>query len=207
MVVVNGKAFPKFNFKKSLYSITLANVANARYFRLSFKSLATKQKLEATVLSYGQGFIYKPKLVREVLLGPGERVTLLLNLTAQEGDVLLENDAPAPFPTGDIDSPPCDQVLLLHNTGIVSNSQIQLPPVLNPSLANELKVGKYEQQFVLVEHLEGESVQAMYLNGQTYHATFDSNNFFERETTELYIVNLTPDSHPFHTHLVPFQLI
>ncbi len=98
--VVNGQIWPLLELAPRIYRFRLLNGANTRFFNLT---LASENDPKATipfwVIGTEGGFLEKPSAVTPLLIAPGERVDLLVDLRGlHEGDsLLLRNDAPAPY--------------------------------------------------------------------------------------------------------------
>jgi spore coat protein A, manganese oxidase len=99
--VVNGAIWPLLEADATMYRFRIVNGANARFFVLSFVDAndATSAKIDFTVVGSDGGFLKVPKLVSELILGPGERADVLLDLRVFDGhDLRLRNTAMIPYP-------------------------------------------------------------------------------------------------------------
>ncbi|GJP46202.1 hypothetical protein CLOM_g5514 [Closterium sp. NIES-68] len=113
--VVNGKVWPFLSVKPRLYRLRLLGAANARVYRLHFQCAAHSDyphllpplhgpKLSMLQIASDGGYLAAPVRRSSVLLAPGERADVLLDLSALPSPacrhILLLNTAPAPFPSG-----------------------------------------------------------------------------------------------------------
>ena len=98
--VVNGQIWPLLELAPRIYRLRLLNGANTRFFNLT---LAPESDPEACipfwVIGTEGGFLDQPAKVTPLLLAPGERVDLLVDLRGlhENDSLLLRNDAPAPY--------------------------------------------------------------------------------------------------------------
>jgi spore coat protein A, manganese oxidase len=98
--VVNGKIWPRLTLKPRIYRFRLVNGANTRFFNLSFLSKINPNTIiPFHVIGTDGGFLEKPAPTKTLLLAPGERADVLVDLrTIQSGDeLILRNDAPIPY--------------------------------------------------------------------------------------------------------------
>lgn len=102
--VVNGKIWPFFAARPRIYRFRLFNGANTRVFNLSFKNYAdggAVKQLEFYVIGMEGGFLETPAPTRSLLLAPGERADILLDLREENNRrIILSNDAELPFKNG-----------------------------------------------------------------------------------------------------------
>jgi spore coat protein A len=118
-VLVNGKAWPYLEVEPRKYRFRIVNGSNARFYRMR---LVTADARGNTVGSPGPlihqigtdgGLLPGPVVVDELLIAPAERFDLIIDFADFAGaNLVLTNDAPAPFPDGDDIIP--DQVMLFR---------------------------------------------------------------------------------------------
>ncbi len=204
-IVVNGRTWPNLDVEPRQYRLRLLNGSNARFYDLRLVDGA------ANVVSFTQigvdgGYLPNPVPLDRLLLAPGERADLLVDLSAYAGDHLrFVNAARAPFPDGDAPDPETTgQIMQLS----VKNVTPTPPPPPLGSIAQIPALTPDQPGRVLtlieVEGKDGPLVST--LNGQHWDAP-TSETPRVGATEDWQIVNLTEDAHPIHLHLVPFQLV
>ncbi len=124
-MLVNGIAYPFFNANAGMYRLRLLNACNARFLRLWFamehknlpgearvnnKGVPVLAPVRAWQIGSEGGFLPAPVKLYDatttppnigLVLGPGERADLIVDFSACAGaNVILYNDAPAPYPVG-----------------------------------------------------------------------------------------------------------
>jgi spore coat protein A len=202
-IVVNGKVYPYLEVEPRKYRFRLLNASNARFFRV---------KLHSGQLMYqigtDGGFMQHPIGVQEIMLAPAERADVIIDFTNLEGKhIIMTNDAPAPFPTGD----PTDE-----NTGMIMQFKVTLPlssvdtcvipayivpfPKINEQSASKLR------PLTLNHTMDKYGRELMLLDNKQWDAPITENP--KLGSTEIwYLINLTPDTHPIHLHLIHFQIL
>jgi spore coat protein A, manganese oxidase len=139
--VVNGAIWALLNADATMYRFRIVNGANARFFVLSLVDAADDATMiKFTVLGSDGGFLSAAKRVTEVILGPGERADILLDLRKLAGhDLRLRNTANIPYP-GDGAKPPLTP---LDNCGELLKIAVRAKPLAARAAkvaANDAKV-------------------------------------------------------------------
>lgn len=202
-LLVNGKVYPFLNVEPRKYRFRLLNAANSRFFRI---------KLDSGQLMYQiateRGLMQQPIGVREIMLSPAERAEVIIDFTNLEGkNINMTNDAPAPFPTGN----PVDE-----NTGTVMQFKVTLPlanvdtsvipAYLMPIQLIKEQVVSKSRYLTLSDHMDQYGRPLMLLDNKQWDDPITENP--KLGSTEIwYLINLSPDSHPIHVHLVEFQVL
>lgn len=200
-IMVNGKIWPNLDVKKQQYRFRLLNGSNARFYRLSFSN-----NMEFIQIGSDGGYLEKPVELKSLLLAPAERADILVDFSCfEEGTkLLLENDAPAPFPTGDSPDPlTVGQIMQFTVVASCAKKPNKLPATLNK--IPKLTLNSAKRTLTLFE-VEGDNGPLeVLLDGQKWSAPI-SELPIVGSTEEWQIVNLTMDTHPIHLHLVQFQI-
>jgi spore coat protein A, manganese oxidase len=202
-ILVNGKVWPYLKVEPRKYRFRLLNASNTRFYRL---------KLDSGQLFYqigtDGGFMQHPIGVKEIMLAPAERADVIIDFTNLGGkNIVMTNDAPAPFPTGD----PPDE-----NTGTVMQFRVTLPlSSVDTSVipAYMMPLPKIKEQsaskiryLTLNDNMDKYGREFMLLDNKQWDAPITENP--KLGTTEIwYLINLTTDSHPIHIHLIDFQIL
>lgn len=200
--LVNGKIWPYLQVEPRPYRFRLLNGSNSRIFRL------TTLPQQAFIQIASDGGLLPEVVQREdILLAPGERVDVVLDFTAYKGHRLnLINDAPAPYPSGNIPGPRLIlQFRVGHRTAATQQTVVAsgLASAVKPHEKEATKTRRHTLREVMAI---GSKRHSVLLNGQRFDdpVTEDPKN----NSIEIWeFVNLTMDSHPIHLHAVHFQLL
>ena len=202
-ILVNGKVHPYLKVEPRKYRFRLLNASNTRFFRIKLDS----GQLIYQIATDG-GFMQYPIGVTEIMLSPAERADVIIDFTNMEGkNIIMTNDAPAPFPTGD----PVDE-----NTGTVMQFRVTLPlssidtsviPSYMMPLPNRKEQSASKIRYLtLNDNMDKYGRQFMLLDNKQWDAPITENP--KLGSTEIwYLINLTTDSHPIHLHLIDFQIL
>lgn len=202
-ILVNGKVHPYLEVEPRKYRFRLLNASNTRFFRIKLGS----GQLMYQIATDG-GFIQHPIGVKEIMLAPAERAEVIIDFTNLEGkNIIMTNDAPAPFPTGD----PVDE-----NTGTVMQFRVTLPLssvdtsaipayIMSVPKINEQSASKI-RYLTLNDNMDKYGREFMLLDNKQWDAPITENP--KLGSTEIwYLINLTTDTHPIHLHLIDFQIL
>jgi spore coat protein A, manganese oxidase len=212
--VVNGKAYPYLNVEPRRYRLRLLNGSNARFYNLWLEDGKNKQYPLYAIGTEG-GFLPAPVLFdggkTKLLVAPAERFDLIVDFTGLGGKTLnLMNNAKAPYPGGR--GGQVNQIMQFRVGTSVTGSDTSTPPAnlvlpAIPRLTDEYPSAPLRQ--VVAKEDEDPAT------GDPMHVRLNQRWFFEAVedspqvgTAEVWeFVNLTPDAHPMHLHLVQFQVV
>jgi spore coat protein A len=142
------------------------------------------------------------------MLAPAERADVIIDFTNLEGkNIIMTNDAPAPFPTGD----PADE-----NTGTVMQFRVTLPlssvdtsviPAYMMPLPKMREQSASKVRYLTLDDLTDQyGREFMLLDRKRWDVPITENP--KLGATEIwYLINLTTDTHPIHIHLIDFQIL
>ncbi len=206
--LVNGKAYPYLDAEPRRYRLRLLNASNSRTWNLWFDSGGGA--LPFHMIGGDGGFLPAPVELQRLRLGPAERADVILDLTgADKGSLLtLRNDAPMPYPEGGMAVP--DNLMQIRVSRDLDGED-QSTPVPRLSLPQPPAVtptpGIPKRVITMAELGHGESnVADLQINFRYFHEPVAVSP--AAGTTEIWeVVNLTLDAHPFHVHLVQFQVL
>jgi spore coat protein A, manganese oxidase len=218
VILVNGKAWPNLNVDRGQYRFRIVNASNSRFYHLyfsngmSFVQIGTEQGyLRSAVTLNSNPVINSGSLI----LAPAERADILVDFSkiAPGTGIELLNNAPSPYPMGDLPNPLTSGSIMHFQVGsAIGFTPKKLPQILTPTLATyPMPAGTTSRYLTLMEQLQpsgpytGEP-RALFLNGQMWDAAI-SELPRNGSTEDWYYVNLTGDTHPMHLHLVQVQLI
>jgi spore coat protein A, manganese oxidase len=118
--VVNGSVWPVMKAKRAVYRWRVVNGANTRYFNLKLTNANDPTAVvQLHIVGTDGGFLTKPVPVDELLLAPGERADILVDLRNVGASLVLRNDAGCPYPSdGPIDpTDRCSELMRIEVSG------------------------------------------------------------------------------------------
>ncbi|MCX9012288.1 MAG: multicopper oxidase [Candidatus Methanoperedens sp.] len=210
IAVVNGVVFPRLIVETRRYRFRLLNGSNARFYQLRFVNQTTKQPAPFYVIGTDGGLLPKPVKLNTIMLAPAERADIIFDFTGipKGTEFILTNNAKAPYPSGgDLDLPEIMKFMVANDPTVPDTttqpSGLVLPPVprLTPTLGAPMR------EIVLKEKedpITGFPVMVL-LNNRLFADPVEENPK-EGDTEIWQFINLTPDAHPMHMHLVQFQV-
>lgn len=200
-IMVNGSVWPNLNVKRRQYRFRLLNGSNARFYNLEFSN-----KMSFIQIGTDGGYLAKPVELNSLLLAPAERADILVDFSLIEDgtELLLNNNASAPFPSGALPDPlTTGQIMKFTVLGTCGTKPKKLPIKLNK--IPKLKVNSKIRTLVLFEVTGENGPLEVLLDGQKWSAPI-SELPIVGSTEKWEIVNLTMDTHPIHLHLVQFLI-
>lgn len=201
-ILVNGKAWPNLDVKQQQYRFRILNGSNARFYNLMFSN-----QMPFAQIGTDGGYLPKPVQLISLRLAPGERADILVDFSALTAGskLILQNDANAPFPSGDPADP--QTVGQIMQFTVIDSQPIQpaiLPPVFNTIVP--LRSCDKKRTLVLFEVTGPNGPLEVLLDGQKWSSPI-SELPLVGSTEDWEIVNLTMDAHPIHLHLIQFHLV
>lgn len=202
-IMVNGKVWPNLNVERRQYRFRVLNGSNARFYNIKMSN-----RMKFYQIGSDGGYLSKPVMLTSLLLAPGERADIIVDFSGITSgtSILLQNDARAPFPDGDIADP--NTVGQIMQFTVPFNAKEPIAPKELPDKINcipELKPNAPKRILTLNEIMGLNGPTEVLLNGQMWSSPI-SETPRVGSTEEWWIVNLTADTHPIHLHLVQFQL-
>ncbi|WP_078379246.1 multicopper oxidase family protein [Sutcliffiella halmapala] len=201
-ILVNGKVWPYLNVEPRKYRFRVLNGSNSRFYRIKLNSGQLMYQIGTD-----SGFMEHPIGIREIILAPAERAELVIDFTNLDGEsVIMTNDAPAPFPNGEKENE-INEVLefrvqhpLQHiDTSVIPQFLEKIPKLSMQSVS--------KKRFLTLDHtLDKYGRELMLLDNKDWDAPISE--IPKLGSTEVwYLINLTPDTHPIHIHLIDFQIL
>jgi FtsP/CotA-like multicopper oxidase with cupredoxin domain len=226
-IVVNGMAWPYLNVEPRKYRFRVLNASNARMLNLRFVNRTTGA-VWTKVYQIGSdgGFLRSPVPLSQTLmtsndstdnstklfLAPAERADVVVDFTGLPAgtEVLLVNDAGAPFPDGAPPDPDNNgSVMLFKVVAPKAFDMSSLPAALSP-----IPTRLDPREATVVRHLTLTEVEdpttGSPVVGLINNTCWDQpvSETPALGTTEIWeITDTTPDTHPIHVHLVQFNLL
>ncbi|MGZ6825908.1 MAG: multicopper oxidase family protein [Mycobacteriales bacterium] len=232
VATVNGKAWPDLDVDRAVYRFRVYNGSNARVYRFALRGPAG-DPVRARLWQIGTdgGLLDAPVALDHLLLAPGERADLLVDLRGlHRGQrVRLTNDAPAPYPDAPtapgLGGAPLREVLQLTSTGraAATDQPDGVPSRLRGgpgepaplALPTPTRARTVELNEVL-DPATGDPTEVL-LNNLGFHQHTPGGLAIPRTTSleqpvldtveEWDVVNTTVDAHPIHLHLVQFRVL
>jgi len=199
-ILVNGRVWPYLEVDRGKYRFRVVNGSNARVYRLA---LSDDSAFE--VIATDTGLLAAPVTVSSVLLGPGERVEVVIDFAGYDPAtrVRLVNSAPAPFPGS-----PGEGVVpnvMQFRVGDQAGHTDALPGALREVSSLDPDDAAAERDFELAR-VEDDCGGARWLiNGKEWH---DITEKPQLGTVEIWrFVNRSGFTHPMHMHLVSFRIL
>jgi spore coat protein A len=205
-ILLNGKMFPFFDVEPRLYRIRLLNVANSRFFNLSFAEDASHPH-PFHLIGGDQGLLPAPVPMKQLLIAPAERADLLVDFSSAAGRNVHLVSGLANVMQFRVAARPAAGVAhpsRLYRDGWETNS---LPTTLRPVVRMDESAATVTRTITLTEaDNEHGDTMIMVLNKRRWHHPVTETP--RLGATEIWeFVNLTEDTHPMHLHLVRFQIL
>jgi spore coat protein A len=219
VILVNGKVWPYLNVEPRKYRFRILEGSNARFYSLALADPVTEAPGPAfhQIASDG-GYLAAPVLLNDpndpnsprLLMAPGERAEVIIDFSGYEpgAELVLQNNAKAPFPNGEPPDPETTgQIMLFRVVPLTAPDDSVIPQTL--ATVTRLDNPTLTRVMTLNEVMDEDEPVAALLNGMPFHhMDAPITELPTLGTTEMWeIVNMTGDTHPIHLHLVQFQLL
>jgi FtsP/CotA-like multicopper oxidase with cupredoxin domain len=233
-MVVNGNTWPVLEVEPRRYRFRLLNGCNSRFLilKLADDPLATRPATAALpfwVIGADGGFVPAPVQLNELLMGPAERLDVIVDFTglAPGDELYLINEGPdEPFGGGApgtdftaADAGTTGQVMKLEVVPLASRdtsrppSQLTLPAFRNLGRESTTRqVSLNEEDSAVLEDVGPVAATLGTLNPDGTGNSLGWDDAITEnpaansiEVWEMY--NFTADAHPIHIHEVQFQLV
>jgi FtsP/CotA-like multicopper oxidase with cupredoxin domain len=221
-IVVNGRTWPYLEVEPRRYRIRFVNGSTARFYRFKLEEQDTHAPGPVFwQIASDQGFLDHPVKVSDagdpnsitLLMAPGERTEIVVDFAGFAGErLVMVNDAPAPFPDGDLVDAQTS-VLMQFRVGhevtggsdpsVAMSSGLGLRPS-NP--IEHIPAVPRVRALTLNEDIGAGGPLDMHLNNTMWDAT-PTEGLRAGDTEVWEIINLTADTHPMHTHLMAIQIL
>lgn len=207
--VVNGKVWPELGVARGLYRLRLVNAASFSVWNLFFTN-----RMRFWVIGMEGGVLDAPVPTDRVRLAPGERADILVDFGVLEPGATVElcNDEPVPLGVAQrgVQVMPkfCRFVVGAARgfTGTVPQTlrgggrqPPRLAAIAQPGVVRNVTVMQLSQMF------ESPSI-LMSLNNLRYSSE-DIEMPRQGAVEQWNIINVTPEPHPIHLHLVTFRVL
>jgi spore coat protein A len=204
VMLVNGKVWPYLNVEPRLYRLRILNGCNARIINLDIGGPSFWQ------IGAEGGLWDKPVPVKQLVLAPAERADVLVDFSKFAGQTLVMKNHRPPKPIS-TPAPQLEQVMQIRVGTTVSQPGPSTIPASLPGRAADLH-DPVATRFITLNEIDPDS-DAWFLNLNGMHFREPGQPITATETPKVgtvedwVYINLTPDTHPMHTHLVTFQVV
>jgi spore coat protein A, manganese oxidase len=201
-VLVNGRVWPYMNVEPRRYRLRMLNGSGSRFYRL-----ALSDGRPFTQIGTDGSYLPAPVQVQQLVLAPAERADLIVDFAgmAAGATIVMQNDAPAPFPEGDRPDPRTTGRIMQFRIVARTGADASRVPEKLADIAS-LGTPALTRTLTLDEHMAHEGPMAALLDGKRWMDPV-SETPAPGETEIWEFANLTPDAHPIHLHLVQFQVL
>jgi FtsP/CotA-like multicopper oxidase with cupredoxin domain len=203
-ILVNGKIWPYLDVEPRKYRFRILNGSNARFYNLSFGSAIVTQ------IGTDGGYLDDGVPLSTVLIAPAERVDVVVDFSslAVGAQIVVTNDANAPFPDGDpVDPDTTGQVMQLRVVPLAAPDTSTIPSPLRPTPIPNLLPGVTLRRQLTLNEIASDAGPIEVLLNDT-HWDDPVTELPAVGTTEMWeLINTTEDAHPIHVHLVQFQIL
>jgi FtsP/CotA-like multicopper oxidase with cupredoxin domain len=139
-IVVNGKAWPYLNVEPKRYRFLFLEGSNARPYHLTIDKGGGKL-MTFYVIGTDGGYLDKPAHTNNLLMLPGERYEVILDFSgiANGTNLVMKNDANAPYPSGDPINPATTGQIIQFRVGACTSACGKVDKSYNPAKGQTLR--------------------------------------------------------------------
>jgi spore coat protein A len=199
-IIVNGKAWPYLIVKKGKYRFRIVSGSTSRSYTLALSSGAAFHQIGTD-----DGMLPAPVPLTQLTLMPGERADVVLDFAsyAAGAEILLTNNAPAPFP-GTPGAGVIPNVMKFIVTNQIGHTAV-LPATLRSTERLQETNAVKQREFVLRKGSDACTGAKWLINDLQWD---DITEFPVLGTTEVWsFINRSGVAHPMHLHLVLMQIL
>jgi FtsP/CotA-like multicopper oxidase with cupredoxin domain len=218
LMLVNGKVWPYLNVEPALYRFRVLNGCNARILNIGISTPNGSKSVPMTIIGAEGGLLpLKPTATNRLVMAPAERLDVICDFRQFTGQTLIMKNTN--LPTGVVSSPgPTLKTVMQINVGnTASGGPTTIPTSLPRNLAVEALTGMGPpavsggsvpgKMITMNEIGPGTPAWKLNLNARPYGDTTEAETVHWKTVEDWYFVNLTPDTHPMHTHLFSFTVM
>lgn len=211
VATVNGKAWPNLDVDRGKYRFRVYNGSNARFYNLTFMSGGSA--LDFFQIGTDGGLLNRPVRLNALLIAPGERADLVVDFAplSAGAEVILANDANAPYPNGDED--PFPQIMHFTVTrhrgwtkplNQLTSLRSKTAPITR--LAGR-EVAKTRSISLVEVHDAGGNPTMVLMNNREFMDPKGVTVVKSNSLEQWEFINTTVDAHPMHLHFAQFQIL
>jgi spore coat protein A len=200
VMLVNGKVWPFLNVEPRLYRFRILNGCNARIVNLDIRGARLFQ------IGAEGGMWDVPVPVKQMVLAPAERADLIVDFSRLAGQTVIMNNTRPPRPVS-TPAPSLTPVMQIRVGTTVTQPGPPTVPASLPGRAANLPAPTATRFITLNEIDPDEATWFLNLNGMHFDQGPTTETPKVGAVEDWVYINLTPDTHPMHTHLVTFQVV
>ena len=200
VMLVNGKVWPFLAVEPRQYRFRILNGCNSRILALDLSGPDLWQ------IGAEGGMWDRPVSRKWLVLAPAERADVIVDFTPFAGQTLVMKNHQPQRPVG-TPAPPLGSVMQIRVGRTVTHRGPRTIPSTRPGRKADLGPPATTRYITLNEIDPDESTWFLNLNGLRFGEGPVSETPKAGAVEDWVYVNLTPDTHPMHTHLVTFQVI
>ena len=212
-IAVNGKLWPYLDVEPRKYRFRFINVSNARTYAMKLADQADGSTGPAFYqIGSDSGFLATTAVLNDpqdpasprLTLAPAERADVVIDFSTHAGhSFVLQNNS---RDIGDNELALPEVMLFKVGTTVTEPDQSQLPVQMNPIPRIPESQAKRTRQIVLNQMLMPDGTAMQTLNNKRWGDPTEEKP--ELGSTEIWeLVDTLTDAHPFHIHLVEFQVL
>lgn len=215
-ILVNGTVWPYLEVEPRKYRFRILNASNARFYHLRL----TSGQPFVQVGTDG-GFLFRPVTISDLTLAPAERADVIIDFSGRGGqEIILNNDALAPFPDGGDDAP---DPTVPGSTGQIMQFRVNqpfhgdgsfVPPILRPQIplppssASRVRDLSLNEDVSILPNGDEAPIQSLLGSPNPRHWEDPVTENPRLGSVEIWrLINTTGDAHPVHIHQVQFQVL
>ncbi len=140
-ILVNGKAWPFLNVEPKRYRFLFLEGSNARPYNLTIPNGSSN--LPMYVIGTDGGYLDKPAATQSLLMLPGERYEVIIDFSGIPAgtNLVMKNDANAPYPDGDPIDPATTGQIMQFKVGPCKSPCGKADMSYNPAGSTPLRSG------------------------------------------------------------------
>jgi spore coat protein A len=199
-MLVNGKVWPFLDVEPRMYRFRILNGCNARIMSLDIGGPNLWQ------IGAEGGLFDIPVPVKHLVLAPAERADVLVDFTRFAGETLVMKNHKPPAPVS-TPAPSLPSVMQIRVGTTVSHPGPTAIPSALPGRQADVSGPVATRYLTLNEIDPDDPTWFLNLNGVHFDQGPTTENPKVGTVEDWVYINMTPDTHPMHTHLVTFQVI
>jgi spore coat protein A len=222
LMLVNGKVWPFLEIEPALYRFRVLNGCNARILNLSISQPKASKSIPMFIVGAEGGLLpLMPTATNRLVMAPAERFDVICDFRQFAGETLVMANTNLPGGVVSSPGPTLKTVMQFRVTKPLSGNQPTIIPTSlpgNPEVdaltamgAPKLSGGTNQdvgtRMVTLNEIGAGTTAWKLNLNARPYGETTEAEELHWDDVEDWYFVNLTPDTHPMHTHLFTFRVM
>ena len=205
--VVNGAVTPFADVEPRMYRFRILNGSNARFWNLEIAGSPPVWEIGTD-----QGLLTKPVRLKSILVAPGERADVVIDLTKLAGKNAVVRNAALPPGVVSPATPLRTVMQFRVGTSVTTPGPATIPATLPGEPVDLPTNGFAARRNITLEEVLDPATGApvrLELNGKRFLDPIGPSDEQPKEgtTEEWRFVNLSADTHPMHLHLTRFQVV